>query len=1054
MFVKNLLDKAIHKHNENNGRKDGSSKKSSTEMDLQIAVHYGIPYTSSTLAFDPIQRLLAIGTLDGRIKIIGGDNIEGLLISPKKIPYKHLEFLQNQGFLVAISNENEIQVWNLEFRQLFYTSQWETNLTAFAVVPGTRFIFLGDENGLFSVLKYDDEDLKIEKMPYNIPLDSLAEKIGVSSIDPQSIVGILPQPNSYGTRVLIAYEKGLLVLWDIPSDLPISIKGSLPAHLPEPSRSSEDSESEPEDENSICSLCWAGPAAVAVGYITGDIYLWDLRQSGYKGKEKEGGFVKVQLASSDRRLPVIVLHWSSSGGHGGGQLFVYGGDEMGSEEVLTVLSIEFTNGLDSLKLLSRVDLTLNGSFADMILIPDPVSPEKTPTSALFVLTNPGQLNIYDCALFGTKKEENCIQAEKFPVLVPTVDPNITVTKFCALNENKSNKVLKKSDARKGIKLPSGAKWPLTGGVPSEISLLQNRTVQRLFMTGYKDGSVKIYDATFPVLDFLFYLNGKVGGMGIEGASVWVSALAFCDVSLTLAVGDECGLVRVYKLEEGSSGQSKHEGKGMQCNAASMVTNSPVRTLNYLKSGEFLSVGFENGQVAMLDVNNLSAIFCTESSPETSSPVISLLEISIPPVVTPPTESPELPKYPLISLSKDAGISILNADTGIVLSSFKLSDKSEHSAVSFYIVDGSGKEIKEGNRNNESDEKKAQGTEIQNSNLNLSSEDLAMDKLLLICCEDTLYLHSLRSIMQGAEKQIKKVKLTEHCCWSGLFHNLDQESIQLFLMYQTGVLEIRSLPDLEIVSQSSLMSILRWSFKTNMERTISSSDGQISIVNGSELAIISLHASENSFKIPESLPCLHDKLLASAVEAAINATANQKKKQEPTGRILGGIVKGLKGEKGYNSPKFVNTQELEGLFCKSSTSSSVFSTNLLQEEEKEELSIDDIEIDDVIILDPVPKSKHKVDVKKKAVSEREKLFEGSSDVTKPKMRSPQEILTKYKFGGDAAAAAAHAKDKLVERQEKLERVSLKSAELQDNAENFASMANELVRTMEKKKWWNI
>lgn len=28
---------------------------------------------------------------DGRIKVIGGDNIEGLLISPKLLPFKYLE---------------------------------------------------------------------------------------------------------------------------------------------------------------------------------------------------------------------------------------------------------------------------------------------------------------------------------------------------------------------------------------------------------------------------------------------------------------------------------------------------------------------------------------------------------------------------------------------------------------------------------------------------------------------------------------------------------------------------------------------------------------------------------------------------------------------------------------------------------------------------------------------------------------------------------------------------------------------------------------------------
>jgi len=143
-------------------------------MDAQIALHYGVPYTASLLAFDPVQRLLAVGTLDGRIKIFGGDNIEGILISPKSVPYKFLQFIINQGLLVAISNENEIQVWNLEFRQLFYSSQWDVNITAFAAIEGSFLMYLGDENGLLSVLKYEVDDGKLQRMPYNVPIQSLA----------------------------------------------------------------------------------------------------------------------------------------------------------------------------------------------------------------------------------------------------------------------------------------------------------------------------------------------------------------------------------------------------------------------------------------------------------------------------------------------------------------------------------------------------------------------------------------------------------------------------------------------------------------------------------------------------------------------------------------------------------------------------------------------------------------------------------------------------------------------------------------------------------------
>ncbi|KAA8534063.1 hypothetical protein F0562_031744 [Nyssa sinensis] len=124
-----------------------------TDLDPRVAVHYGIPSTASILAFDPIQRLLAIGTLDGRIKVIGGDNIEGLLISPRPLPFKNLEFLQNQGFLASVSNENEVQIWDLEHRRIASSLQWESNITAFSIISGTHYMYIGDEYGFLSCIE-------------------------------------------------------------------------------------------------------------------------------------------------------------------------------------------------------------------------------------------------------------------------------------------------------------------------------------------------------------------------------------------------------------------------------------------------------------------------------------------------------------------------------------------------------------------------------------------------------------------------------------------------------------------------------------------------------------------------------------------------------------------------------------------------------------------------------------------------------------------------------------------------------------------------------------
>ncbi|KAL0341272.1 UNVERIFIED_CONTAM: Syntaxin-binding protein 5-like [Sesamum radiatum] len=304
----------------------------SSEFAPRVAVHYGIPSTASILAFDPIQRLLAIGTLDGRIKV----------------------FLQNQGFLVSVSNENEIQVWDLEKRRLSSNIQWESNITAFAVISGTNFIYVGDEYGFVSVLKYDAEEANILQLPYHVPPNLIAEGAGILLPDHQSVVGVLSQPCSCGNRVLIAFENGLIILWDVTEDRAIHVRGYKDLQLKdrmvvnfsnnENHTYLNDSLDNEETEKEISSLCWASPdgSVLAVGYVDGDILLWDLSVSDngkvQRTQKPPNDVVKIQLSSGDRRLPVIVLHWSPNKAQNGsgGQLLAYGGADMGSEEVLTM----------------------------------------------------------------------------------------------------------------------------------------------------------------------------------------------------------------------------------------------------------------------------------------------------------------------------------------------------------------------------------------------------------------------------------------------------------------------------------------------------------------------------------------------------------------------------------------------------------------------------------------------------------------------------------------------------------------------------------------------
>lgn len=1090
MFAKALFQK-IKQPTEHN-MPQGSV--TSEDLNPRIAVHHGIPSTASILAFDPIQHLLALGTLDGRIKVIGGENIEGLLISPEKLPFKNLEFLQNQGFLVSISSENNVQVWDLEHRCAASCLQWESNITAFSVIYGTHYMYVGDEHGRLSVLKYVVEEGKLSRLPYVIPTSFITEAVGIQ-LPSNSIVGVLSQPCS-NTRLLIAYESGLIVIWDFSEDKVVLVRGHTDLNLknkfndfPKEELSHDTLSDNEQEEKEITALCWASfdGLILAVGYVDGDIMFWNLNNADKPSNE----VVKLQLSSANRRLPVIVLNWLESKSYNNyrGQLFVYGGDEIGSQEVLTIVSLDWSSGMETLKCVSRVDLTLYGSFADMVLVPNSRGNTGENTS-LFVLTNPGQLHVYYDICFSSltsKQDKNAsIPVLRFPMAVSTIEPSMTVTKLSLVDKggefstSLSEIVIgaKRQDQTRG-----SMNWPLTGGVPSQICCREDNRVERVFMAGYQDGTVRIWNATYPDLSLILVLESEVKGFKVAGANASVSALDLCSSTLSLAIGNECGLVCLYKLNGSSEGTTLHfvtkadhevhsldEGDGPHCTAVFSLLSSPIQSLKFATLGAKLAVGYDSGRVAMLDITSLAVLFLTDSIFDLTSPVISLDvrdSLNTLSSMNSPEESEsgkvKEPTNCLFVLNRDAQISVIDGGTSKSILSNPIHPEKESTAISMHILEGSlvFSEVssEKHSLNTSLYDKASNETEQINSpskryllevKKSYPSQRL-MDLSVLLCCEDALYLYSLKLLVQGENYCARKVNLVKTCSWTTVFKR-DGKECGLVLLYQTGCIEIRSLPDLDVVEESSLISILRWNVKTNMVKTMSSSDsGQITLVNGCEFAFISLLAYENDFRLPESLSCLHDKVLAAA---SVPFSQIQKNEEvTPTG-ILGGIITGFKGDIVETSLRLKDSQKanfshLDSLFARSPLFNQP--EDVTHGQHVVDLKIDDIEIDETLR----PTSPHMSKSEKRdKETERDKLFEGATSDTQPRFRTPDEIKAKYRKAGDASSAASQARDKLVHRQEKLERISRRTEELQSGAENFAAMASDLAKTMEKRKWWNL
>ena len=57
-----------------------------------------------------------------------------------------------------------------------------------------------------------------------------------------------------------------------------------------------------------------------------------------------------------------------------------------------------------------------------------------------------------------------------------------------------------------------SRWPLTGGVPGELSIAEDGGMERIYVAGYQDGSVRVWDSTFPVLSLRLVFLLQVCGI--------------------------------------------------------------------------------------------------------------------------------------------------------------------------------------------------------------------------------------------------------------------------------------------------------------------------------------------------------------------------------------------------------------------------------------------------------------------------------------------------------------------------------------------------------------
>ncbi|XP_004529410.1 syntaxin-binding protein 5 isoform X2 [Ceratitis capitata] len=182
---------------------------------LKRTFRHGFPYSPTAFAFDPVQRLLAIGDKSGFIRILGRPGVDAHARheGESECAVILLEFLINEGAFVTVTADDTIHLWSIRQKtpQVVQSLKFQRErVTCIHLPVGSKWLYVGTERGNIHVVHVETFSLS----GYIINWNKAIEVVRTSH--PGAVIALCDNPID-ANKLLIAFECGLLVLWDLKS---------------------------------------------------------------------------------------------------------------------------------------------------------------------------------------------------------------------------------------------------------------------------------------------------------------------------------------------------------------------------------------------------------------------------------------------------------------------------------------------------------------------------------------------------------------------------------------------------------------------------------------------------------------------------------------------------------------------------------------------------------------------------------------------------------------------------------------------------------------------
>nr|KAF6463253.1 syntaxin binding protein 5 [Molossus molossus] len=440
----------------------------SEHFQLCKTVRHGFPYQPSALAFDPVQKILAVGTQSGALRLFGRPGVECYCQHDSGAAVIQLQFLINEGALVSALADDTLHLWNLRQKRpaILHSLKFCRERITFCHLPfQSKWLYVGTERGNIHIVNVESFSLSGYVIMWNKAIELSSKS------HPGPVVHISDNPMDEG-KLLIGYESGTVVLWDLKSK-----KGDYRYTYDE----------------AIHSVAWHHEGKQFIcSHSDGTLTIWNVRSPAKPiqtitphgkyilGKQLKDGkkpepckpILKVEFKTTRSGEPFIIL----SGG------LSY--DTVGRRPCLTVMHGKSTAVLE-----------MDYSIVDFLTLCETPYPNDFQEPYAVVVLLEKDLVLIDLAQNGYPIFEN-------PYPLSIHESPVTCCEYFADCPVDLIPALYSVGARQKRQGYSKKEWPINGGNWG----LGAQSYPEIIITGHADGSIKFWDASAITLQVLYKLK--------------------------------------------------------------------------------------------------------------------------------------------------------------------------------------------------------------------------------------------------------------------------------------------------------------------------------------------------------------------------------------------------------------------------------------------------------------------------------------------------------------------------------------------------------------------